>query len=53
MSIAFYSKKPILIIMNLENFIQLAGPLFEAVAEDAIYSDGKTFVDSILNSKSE
>ncbi len=36
--------------MNLEDFIQLSGPLFEAVAESTIYSDGKTFVDSIPNS---
>ncbi|MEM8728164.1 MAG: trehalase family glycosidase [Chlamydiota bacterium] len=36
--------------MNLEHFIQLSGPLFEAVAESGIYSDGKSFVDSIPNS---
>ena len=36
--------------MKLEEFIQLSGPLFEAVANSAIYSDGKTFVDSLPNS---
>ncbi len=39
-----------LISMNLEEYIQLSGPLFDAVAHSAIYSDGKTFVDSIPNS---
>ncbi|QVL57051.1 MAG: hypothetical protein KFB93_06635 [Simkaniaceae bacterium] len=36
--------------MNLKEFIQLSGPLFEAVQISAIYSDGKTFVDSTPNS---
>lgn len=33
--------------MNQKEFIQLSGPLFETVALSGIYSDGKTFVDSI------
>lgn len=33
--------------MNQEEYIQLSGPLFEAVALSGIYPDGKTFVDSI------
>lgn len=33
--------------MNQEEFIQLSGPLFEAIALSGIYSDGKTFVDAV------
>lgn len=33
--------------MKLEDFIQLSGPLFEAVQLGQIFPDGKTFVDAI------
>lgn len=32
--------------MRLENYIQVSGPLFEAVQKNQIFSDPKTFVDS-------
>jgi len=33
-------------MINLEHYIQLSGPLFEAVQKSAIFSDAKTFVDA-------
>ena len=33
--------------MSIEKFIQLSGPLFEAVQKNMIFPDGKTFVDAI------
>lgn len=33
--------------MNNEDFIQLSGPLFEAVQASGIFPDGKTFVDTL------
>ncbi|NRA90658.1 MAG: trehalase, partial [Simkaniaceae bacterium] len=32
--------------MNIKQFIQLSGPIFEAVQASDLFSDGKTFVDS-------
>ncbi|MCB1074336.1 MAG: alpha,alpha-trehalase TreF [Simkania sp.] len=32
--------------MNLENYIQVSGPLFEAVERERLFADAKTFVDA-------
>ncbi|MCB1106564.1 MAG: hypothetical protein KDK76_00540 [Chlamydiia bacterium] len=32
--------------MNLSQYIQISGPLFEAVQEKGLFKDGKTFVDA-------
>ncbi|WP_420420798.1 alpha,alpha-trehalase TreF [Simkania sp.] len=32
--------------MNLEDYIQVAGPLFEAVQKERLFADAKTFVDA-------
>ncbi len=42
-----------LIRMSDEKFIQLSGPLFEAVQTAKIFEDGKTFVDSVPRSPPE
>lgn len=37
--------------MNLKNYIQLSGPLFETVQLSPLFKDGKTFVDAIPTSE--